>query len=53
MSKRILILQGHPDASTRHFCHALAESYAEAAGAAGHEVRLLEIARIEFPLLKS
>ena len=53
MSKRILILQGHPDASTRHFCHALAESYADAARAAGHEIRVLEIARIDFPLLKS
>jgi len=53
MSKRILILQGHPDASTRHFCHALADSYADAARAAGHEVRLVEIARIDFPLLKS
>ena len=53
MSKRILILQGHPDAATRHFCHALAESYADAARAAGHEVRVLEIASIAFPLLKS
>lgn len=53
MSKRILIIQGHPDASTRHFCHALAGSYEDAARAAGHEVRVLEIARIDFPLLKS
>ena len=53
MTKRILILQGHPDASTRHFCHALAESYADAARAASHEVRVLEVARIAFPLLKS
>ena len=53
MSKRILILQGHPDASSRHFCHALAEHYADAARAAGHEVRVIEIARIAFPLLTS
>jgi putative NADPH-quinone reductase len=53
MSRRILILQGHPDASTRHFCHALAASYADAASAAGHEVRVIEIARIPFPLLTS
>ena len=53
MGKRVLILQGHPDASKRHFCHALAEHYADAARAAGHEVRMLEIARIAFPLLKS
>lgn len=53
MSKRILILQGHPDATTRHFGHALAESYADGARATGHEIRTLEIARIDFPLLKS
>jgi len=53
MGKRILILQGHPDASSRHFCHALAEHYADAARAAGHEVRVIEIARIAFPLLTS
>lgn len=26
---RILIIQGHPDSSEAHFCHALAQSYAK------------------------
>ena len=53
MGKRILILQGHPDASRRHFLHALADAYAEAAAAAGHEVRRISIAQLDFPLLRS
>jgi putative NADPH-quinone reductase len=39
MSERILILQGHPEPSARHLCHALAEAYAEGAQGAGHEIR--------------
>jgi putative NADPH-quinone reductase len=31
MSKRILIIQGHPDASQTHLCHALACSYSTGA----------------------
>ena len=27
MSKRILLIQGHPDAGNRHFGHALADAY--------------------------
>lgn len=49
---RIFILQGHPDAGTPHLAHALAEAYREGALAAGHEVRLLEAARLDFPLLR-
>jgi putative NADPH-quinone reductase len=50
---RILILQGHPDASVRHFGHALADAYAEGARDAGHEVRSIDIATCDFPLLRS
>ncbi len=52
-TRRILILQGHPDASARHLNHALADAYAEGARQAGHEVRVVEIARLDFPLLRS
>jgi putative NADPH-quinone reductase len=41
MTKRILLLQGHPDRSQPHLLHALAASYADAARAAGHDVRLV------------
>ncbi|WP_269632073.1 NAD(P)H-dependent oxidoreductase [Pelomonas sp. BJYL3] len=50
---RILILQGHPDADAPHLCHALAESYAAGAREAGHELRQVDVARLEFPLLRS
>jgi putative NADPH-quinone reductase len=53
MSTRVLLIQGHPDASQAHFCHALADAYAGGAAAAGHEVRRIDIARLDFPLLKS
>ncbi len=53
MSKRILLIQGHPDASQPHLCHALASSYAEGAENAGHPVRHVKLAELDFPLLRS
>jgi putative NADPH-quinone reductase len=53
MKRRIVILQGHPDPTGRHFGHALADAYAEAAAAEGHDVRRVEIARLDFPLLRT
>jgi putative NADPH-quinone reductase len=53
MSMKILIVQGHPDATARHYCHALADSYAQGARDAGREVRVVDIATLEFPLLRS
>ncbi len=50
---RILILQGHPDGGTPHLCHALAEAYADGARESGHELRRLDVARLDFPLLRS
>jgi putative NADPH-quinone reductase len=48
----IAIIQGHPDPDGGHFCHALAQAYADGATAAGHNVRSIDIARLEFPLLR-
>ena len=53
MSKRILILQGHPDPAGDHFGHALADAYAGAARAAGHDVQQVQVATLDFPLLRS
>ena len=50
---RILVIQGHPDRSTPHFGHALAEAYVRGAREAGHEVRILDVAALDFPLLRS
>lgn len=53
MPRRILIIQGHPDPDISHFGHALAAAYSEGAVAAGHELRTLGVASLEFPLLRS
>jgi putative NADPH-quinone reductase len=52
-TQRILIIQGHPDATQKHLCHGLAEAYAAGAEAAGHEVRWARLAEMDFPLLRS
>ncbi len=49
---RILVIQGHPDPAAPHLCHALADAYADGASAAGHELRRVEVARLDFPLLR-
>jgi putative NADPH-quinone reductase len=53
MPQQILILQGHPEAGATHLCHALADAYAEGAQGARHEVRRIDIAALDFPLLRS
>ena len=49
---RFVIIQGHPDRAGGHLCHALADGYAASALALGHEVRRIEIAQMEFPILR-
>lgn len=51
--RRILIVNGHPDAGVRHLLHPLLDAYAEGALAAGHALRRLEVASLDFPLLRS
>jgi putative NADPH-quinone reductase len=53
MRKNILLIQGHPDAGQRHLCHALEDAYADGAAAAGHELCSLNVATLDFPLLRS
>lgn len=53
MGKRILLIQGHPDAGEHHLCNALAKAYARGAADAGHELRQLSVTTLEFPLLRS
>jgi putative NADPH-quinone reductase len=53
MPRHIAIIQGHPDPNESHFCHALAEAYDQGAKAGGHEVELIKIAQLDFPLLRT
>ena len=51
--RNIAIIDGHPDPSQARLNHALADRYAEAARAAGNEVRRIQVAALDFPLLRS
>jgi putative NADPH-quinone reductase len=53
ISKRILLIQGHPDPKAGHLCQALAQSYADGAIEAGHELRRVDVAQLDFPVLRS
>lgn len=53
MAKKILILQGHPDPAGGRLCHALADAYAAGVEDAGAEVRRIDVAQLEFPLLRT
>lgn len=53
MAKRILVVQGHPDPGLKHLCHALEDAYAKGALQAGHELRHVRVAELDFPLLRT
>jgi hypothetical protein len=51
MAKQIVIIDGHPDPDAAWFCHAIAGAYAEASQIGDH-VRRIEVAQLEFPILR-
>jgi putative NADPH-quinone reductase len=53
MPRRLMIIQGHPDPGGKRLCHALADAYAEGAAVAGHEIERIEVARLDFPILRT
>lgn len=53
VSKRILIVDGHPDATAERYLHALSTAYRDGARAAGHEVRGIVVSELDFPLLRT
>lgn len=52
-SRRIAIIDGHPDPDRARFVHALADAYASGAVSGGHEIRRIELALMDFPLIRS
>lgn len=50
--RRILLIEGHPDATSHHLNRVLADAYAEGAKAGGHELRRVVVGALDFPLLK-
>lgn len=53
MHKKILIIDGHPDADRGRFIHTLADAYAAGANDSGHVVQRLDLATMDFPMLHS
>ncbi len=53
MGRRITIIQGHPDPCGTRYGHALAQAYRDGAIEQGHEVKVVEVAQLDFPLLRS
>lgn len=49
----ILIVDGHSDRSEARSCHALAAAYGEGAQQSGHDVRVVTIAELDSPVLRS
>ncbi len=52
MSKKIVIIQGHPHTGGEHLCHALADAYAFGAREAGFSVETIDVGALEFPILR-
>ena len=50
---KIALIQGHPDPHAGRFCHALADAYATAAHEGGNEVQIIDVAHMQFSMLRS
>lgn len=53
MTKRILIIDGHPDPAPERLGHALSDAYRTGAELNRHEVMMLRVADLEFSLLRT
>lgn len=53
MASRILIIDAHPDPSPERFVHALATAYLRGARGSERDVRVIRLADLDFPLLRS
>lgn len=50
---RITLIQAHPDPAPERLCRALAAAYEAGAREAGHDVRRIDLAPLDIPLLRS
>ena len=53
MGKRILLIQGHPDAKDGHFVQALAGAYEDGALMEGHSVQRIDLGKLDVVPLRS
>jgi putative NADPH-quinone reductase len=52
-SRRVLLINGHPQPGAHRLVHTLIDAYAQGANRAGHPVRRVDVAELDFPLLRS
>lgn len=53
MPSTVLVVNGHPDASSGRLCAALAQGYADGAQHAGRRVLRVSVGALDFPLIRS
>ena len=53
MTRKILVIVGHPDPAPERLCRALARAYGEGAEGAGHQVRAMDLATMDVPPLRT
>lgn len=53
MTRSVCILQGHPQPTGKHLCHAIGEAYAKGAREAGADVSIVDIGAIDVPMLRN
>lgn len=53
MSRKILVLNGHPDPRGERLCAALANAYVRGASSAGHQVRRIDVGEARFTLIRT
>jgi putative NADPH-quinone reductase len=50
-TKRILVVNGHPDTRPERFCSSVVATYVDLAAKAGHDVRRIDVGALSFPFL--
>ncbi len=51
--RKVLVINGHPDARPQRLCAALAEAYAQGVREGGHDLREIAVGALDFPLIRS
>src|SRR5450755_4056603 len=53
MTKRILLIDAHPDSRAERFVHALSKTYWDGARACGHEIKNIVVSELDFAMLRT
>lgn len=53
MPRKIAVIIGHPDPSPERLCRALASAYVKGARSQGHEAAVIDVATLDFALLRT